>query len=380
MPTPGKYQWYLHDGFANQLAPCMGLFVGPHVTSLEFTSLGDCHLYCHAIKSFTDTTNLKQLSIRAGREDFVQDYLTSFSWDHLQELTLYSGLFELQATDALMQHLSSLPQLTKLNMARIDLSELQEDQTAPSRDRFPALRHLVLSKVDVPRILQCLPPTNQVARLECHVTRGTTKDIITSIGAHCNPLTLKLLEIEELGATWPLFQEGTRDPEGLEPQHDEIGIEPLLKFHLQFVDIRVWNTIQVTPSQVERLISTWRSVKRIHLYSVGTTTRTPSIDHSHILAIASSCKSLKQLGLRFDASKITSETTAPSPGHPRLRRLYVGDSPIYSPSAVRGFLHAAFPSLKDIRYRSGCNWHIPIFKDRWKDVCGDDYQRTSWAQ
>ena len=380
MPKPEKYYWHLNHEFANRLAPCMGLFVGSHVTTLEFESLGDRHLYCHAIKSFTDSTSLRQLSILVSHEGFFQDYLTSYTWGHLQELTLRSILLDLQATDALMWRLSSLRQLAKLDMASIDFPGLRENQTAPSSDWFPALRNLILSDVDVSWMLRCLPPTNQVARLECYAARESTKDVIAAIGAHCNRSALKSLEVKEVAATLPLFQQGTRDPEDVEPEQREIGIEPLLKFQLQSVDIHARNTIQVTPPQVERLIKTWRSVERIHLYSLETTTRTPSIDHSHILAIANSCRSLVHLGLRFDASKITSETTAPPPSHHKLHRLYVGDSPIYSPSAVRGFLHAAFPSLADIRYRSGCDWDIPIFKSRWKDVCGDDYKRISWAQ
>ncbi|KAJ3514665.1 hypothetical protein NMY22_g14660 [Coprinellus aureogranulatus] len=337
------------------------------------------NLYSSAIETFTRSNpKMEQLFIRVHRDaecwsqpqhlSWVSDYLTVFPWAHIQDLTVWFGGESVLITHDVMHYLSTLPQLSKLDLRGMEWNGNWKSNPVHSErfniKGFSVLQTVVLCGRGIPLTLQYFSKTNKVATVSClEVVAGELQEVVCAIGMHCDPLSLAVLTVETGFSTF-------RVREGLDAPADQINIDPLLEFRLKFLDIRVSKPIQVSPAQVEHLCVSWRSATHIHLDNQWPTTSNPSIDHSHILSIAKNCPLLAHLGLRFDASRV-SNATIPKSNHTQLRALYVGDSPIYSAAAVRQFLSAAFPSLEAVGYRSDCQWDIPIYKSRWQAVTAE---------
>ncbi|KAJ3514666.1 hypothetical protein NMY22_g14661 [Coprinellus aureogranulatus] len=368
---PESVQLYASEENASGIGSYMWLFLPPGLKTLNFSASSSNALYLSSIQlTPTRLPNLTSLNIGIGYKcletDFVTEYLTSSTWDQLKDLHIYATCSDnLPYLDvSAIQHLASLPRLTKLRLD--DLTEVPSPHQfhegmgngRACTARFASLAELVLSSLycsDLVAFLNYLPPKVALTSLLCNALseeEETLADqeaqrVIDAVHERCNPGTLQSLSLE-------VNEYGGEEEETVDLDEDAgLDIQPLLDFNkLTSLKFLINGRYRLAPETIERISEAWPNMETLDLRSTFCTTQIPRIDHSHILLLARKLPSLETLGIRFDATKITGSERGVGAPFP-LKHLYVGDSPISSPSRVLSFLRGNF-SLKPCRpYMNG---------------------------
>jgi hypothetical protein len=200
------------------------------------------------------------------------------------------------------------------------------------------------------------------------------QQLINLVKVHLNPSILKRLK---------LAQQDFYVPEPTEFNPDiRLDISPLYEYrNLVDLEVNLVEDVWPIPEEVtQRFPASWPNISSLKL-SVDPDFldhRLPRIDHTHVVELLRACRNIRTLGLRFDATGIQiGEKIAGLEGN-RLSTLYVGDSPIYSPGRVAGFLGVHFPELERLctftsiesyeRARAEPELPVPMYIYRWMDV------------
>lgn len=237
------------------------------------------------------------------------------------------------------------------------------------------------------------PRSNTVEAITCQVCRvihrpcdfqRACEGVLSSIGQVCNPRTLHSLTLADYkhpGYNSRYDEDVWEVRAGRQPRNsaldDPIDITPLCNFpKLKKVDIRLKKLcVQLVPEAVPVTSTSRPSLQVLNLCpDFPCEHRLPCINHTHILQLLDSCPSLRELGLRFDATQILARDLdmTNKKRFPQPRILPVGDSPITSPSRVPAFLEAHFPQLQELHTISGAaKQDMTILQQRWVAVIAE---------
>lgn len=347
------------------LSPYMALFLGDSVEELD-VAFGDYDFPLHkaSVKLAVKRCHprIRKLSVCYNA---VMQHCALFPWPKLEQLIVR----HVSSTDAL-----SFPALGQLSALQLWFLRSHSDSLhlpGPNILRAGALtslRELVVrcsNFDDTRQYIDLLPRDNCLRILELYslmILKGIPyQDVIDRVGRRCNPLTTIILE--EGRFYGDVAEELDMDPR-------QIDLSPLVPFRLlEQLQIRMHEAVSITPKLVEQIPYFWPHLQRLFLSHEITTSRLPSIDHTHVLQLVRGLPALRDLGIRFDATAITEEDTGPTLPPPRLHALRIGLSPIYSPSRALHFLRHNFPSLEILDIS-----HMPrleegaLYKRRWECV------------
>ncbi|KAJ3535881.1 hypothetical protein NMY22_g6286 [Coprinellus aureogranulatus] len=268
-----------------------------------------------------------------------------------------------------------LPQLLNLEIACPDTYDSPPLETIPAPSSvvpnpFPSLRSLnILARTtsDVYYILAHLPRNQGLQTLvwtadQLRRPRQEYQSFFETLKSHSDLFTLRHLEICE-GHPFSRQEPVEADPR-------QIDLTPLFTFNaLQSLDINIAHSILITPSVVSQIPVLWPHLCRLILEPSRLSSHPPAIDHTHIFELVQGLPNLTDLGVRFDASRITGKERIAGHGH-RLRTLKVGKSPISSPLGVIAFLRYNFPNLETLHTDWEYAGHSEgsVLRKRWNAV------------
>ncbi|KAJ3535880.1 hypothetical protein NMY22_g6288 [Coprinellus aureogranulatus] len=343
------FTWYdrtnawdvLGEDVAKHLPPSMFLFLGGTVELLDVASQYSSACLELIEQFFTNSgfVKLKYLS--------VKDLPLSF-----------------------IPHLANIPQLETLRI--VGHSE-EEIPVPPPVTGFASLHTLFgwsRQALDWKHILQCLSANNAFETLQWEefgdeLSCEDYQNGLNAITERCNPLTFTRLSIWKSALS-------TTDEEAIEMEDpSQLDVSPLFAFgNLVHMIIQLHVSILVTPSIVAKIPTTWPQLQSLVLSQRCSTSHVPLVTHKHVLQLTRDLPRLRELGLRFDATRIPepSEQLFAS-GASRLRILRVGGSPICSPARTVVYLQSNFPFLDvlDISYSPRPS-EGNLFVQRWKAV------------
>ncbi|KAF6753229.1 hypothetical protein DFP72DRAFT_1069608 [Ephemerocybe angulata] len=367
------------------IAPYMSLFFGSNVAtfifSLEEVSENEDPLCAASValmgKRFPHVRDLTfDIPRHRWSLEVAHDFFASSSWNYLQVLSLQ------HATPRVIRQLATFPCLRSIHIYDTG-GERHPDWDAPLPSHrtsgeagFSALCELdvTLDKItDAIHFLRLMSPSNKLKNLQCcSYAEGCTsqecQSVIEVIRDHCNPLALESVVL--------LAPEGGYI-EGIEridlAPEDFVDISPLYGFSsLQSLDIHFEGSVQFTQDHFPKISRAWPNLRRLDLCTrFSNPDRMPSVNHHGLLQLLQACPSINSLGLRIDTTQLTPKEKAPVPATFPLKYLYLGDSPICSPSLVIDFLRTHFPSLTslDTHYIKHANEPQETLLDRrWKVV------------
>ena len=359
------------------------LFVHPQMKAINISASSSDPLYLSSIHlTATRLPNLKELTIGIGYESledpFVDRYLEASSWEQLETLHVHVDCTDNFAylKRSTIQHLARLPCLKELALHDMmdvppPLHALDLDGRVPLLEPwpypFPSLAILSLNAFvpsDITAFLGYLPPKSKLSSLVCDtLNEGSDEDtrrIIIMALQRCDHDALKAftMKVNEVG----------EEDEAVELDEDGgLSIEPLLAFKLHRIRIVINGPCRITPEIAAQIPAAWPAMKTMEFRSTFSTTQIPSIDHTHLLALVRSLPLLEHLGIRFNATKISGHELAAGAPLP-LKTLYVGDSPISSPSKTTSFIKANFSLRKPPSTHWRKTWKIPLCRTRWEVV------------
>lgn len=361
------------------------LFVHPQMTALNISASSADPLYMSSIHlTATRLPNMKELTIAIGYESledpFVDRYLEASSWDQLETLHVHVDCADNIAylEPSTIQRLARLPCLKELTLHDMldvpqPLHVLDLGGRVPSLEPWPypflSLTTLSLNALvpsDIAAFLGYLPPKCKLTSLVCDtLNEGSdedTQNIINMALDRCDHDKLKAF-------TMKVNDFGGEEDEVVELDEDGgLNIEPLLAFNkLHSLCIVIDGACRITPDIAAQMPAAWPEMKTMDFQSTFSTTQIPSIDHTHLLALIHGLPLLEHLGIRFNGTKISGHELVAGAPLP-LKTLYVGDSPISSPSKTTSFIKANF-SLREppsIHWRK--TWKIPLCRTRWEVV------------
>ncbi|KAF6751097.1 hypothetical protein DFP72DRAFT_908467 [Ephemerocybe angulata] len=398
-PLTGGVQYALPSENLNQSLPFFSLFLGPDTTVVDFTYDSRVPIHAASIRSaYKIPSKLKILSLNDIDRStsglvFLENYLRTSSWDHLEILRVPN------VTPKSLAQLSTLPVLATLDLWDLsgiphlytysddDLEAPPEHISSMSGDAFRSLKILKArckSTFEFEALLQHVPPRNQVHSLKCLLgSIPSSRDIgslFTSIRLHCNPESLRKLGVQVYGD--PEVEE-----ESLKVEVNEgVNLRPLLDFEkLETLSLNLSTTgINLNPEDIDYIVECFPSLVKLKIDANTFDSRLPLIDHSHFLKLIYGLKHLRKLGLRFNATNITGDEDRPgalSEGKGEeekhsgsLKMLWVGDSPIYSSDRVASFLKRHCPELESSIYTIYFEEDPPermpvmVYKRRWEAV------------
>jgi hypothetical protein len=388
--NPSPYQLLL------KTFPSFSLFLGPRTEALRIGIYSNIPTQVDALRFILNyLPPLKALSIsnktsqNSHGDPFVREcgYLTSSSWHNLE--TLYTS----DLPEHLIPCLSTLPRLASLTLyepkiplryTSLPLGE-REIRTIPPNG-FSSLRTLDITSsfVYAAGFLQRLHPRNQIRDLTLRFDyaldnpdddisiieyRNKTQLLVQTIHAHLNSLCLRELDVcDEICEEFE---------ERFESAAQMLDISPLFKFNeLRIMKLSLNDGVGLTAAQVPLVHQSWPKIETLELENAFAGGQ-PHIDHVHFLEIATKCRSLRTLTLSFDASRVgegdrdSAIAVCTKEGvTPLLQTLYVGHSPIESPSLVISFLIAHFPELKVLHNDRSESDPPTEYEERWQVVSG----------
>ncbi|KAF5313383.1 hypothetical protein D9611_008459 [Ephemerocybe angulata] len=376
-PSAWKIVWRLTEYFQPKLSeaildqtfPYFALFLGPKVTSVHFAFNSETPIHTASLRNATiiptvlKTLQLEDGSVADSELPFLHDFLTSSSWNNLEGLTI--GRMPSYA----IPHLSTLPCLSTLEIGSLRgpgplYSYTEDDVEMPpahlssiSSSAFRSLKSLKLSSgflLYFQGFLQHLPPDNQVHTLKCtlEATPGSTDcvyGLLFTISLHCNPQKLRKLVIK--GRPNISYQEENLDAQPT----DGVDLLSLLRFTgLETLSLNILVGVNLNSDDIKAIIENFPQLVKLKVDTGAFDSRLPRIDHTHVLQLLYKLPHLKKLGLRFDATSIPRDqseepaldnlVTNDQPS--QVIKLWVGDSPICSPSNTAKFFEAHCPKLR----------------------------------
>lgn len=361
-PLLKKFEWpsvltvkrSLGESFSRSLSPHMSLFLGDSITDIHIhsDSMSPPPLHLAAIRAAIERLRprLKSIAILEKFDvdwthmptSLAEQHLIPYAWDSLKSLAISI------ASTKLLRRLAILPRLASLAVGAVQ-RDLEERPPIP--DAFPALISLTGVSImlsDMEYILRLLPSANELQSLEWMTYLSTTpadrQDSLKVIRRHCNPSTLSTVKLIEK-IVWDGASEEPIDVD----VSQTIDLSPLYPFHqLQSLGLSLESPVRITSEGVTKLTGAWPRLEHLDLCSKFVTSCIPRIDHTHIVALASNLPLLQSLGVRFDATGVAGSETTANPSTSQLRNLWVGASPICSPSRVAAFINSHFPHLQDL--------------------------------
>ncbi|KAF6747854.1 hypothetical protein DFP72DRAFT_972165 [Ephemerocybe angulata] len=355
----------LKTDLLQSLSPFTYLFMGTRIEQLEVRLSAELPLDAALIQSTSQSVpNLKALNFSADSDlPLTTKYLSSSTWDNLQSFCA--------RTCSSISILASLPQLRTLRLTEVQNTDIQIQSTLLDQDTlevrnrgFPSLREMEVHARSFTIILEFirhLPTSNTIRTL----TFGTflspasppeIQDILSSIRARVNPLTLESLQIAD-NELDEVHQQAfwAPGPDIEPPEPEDLGydepIDALPHTHdftnLEVLVLRFNERIRVTSGDLAAIPGRWPRLTRFEISETGPKPQHPLVDHTDLMALVEHCPSLRVLGVPFDTTRISGEERSPQ-GPFLLSRLYVIGSPICSPSCVAEFLQGNFPELEQI--------------------------------
>ncbi|KAF6751688.1 hypothetical protein DFP72DRAFT_1135527 [Ephemerocybe angulata] len=362
-PSAWKIVWRLTEHFQPKLSESIldqtfayfALFLGPKDFRALRLQLRNPHTYrltqeCH---NHSDDSELP----------FLDDFLQSNSWNNLEGLTI--GRMPPNA----IPHLSTLPCLSTLEIGSLrgpgplyahseaDLEMPPAHLSSMSSSAFRSLKSLKLSSgflLYFQGFLQHLPPDNQVQTLKC-ILEATPESaarvygLLFTISLHCNPQKLRKLVIR--GGPNISYDEEDLDAQPT----DGVNLLPLLRFTgLETLSLNILVGVNLNSDDIEAIVENFPQLVKLQVDTGAFDSRLPQINHTHVLQLLYKLPHLKKLGLRFDATGIPRDQSEEpaldnlvTNGQPsQLIKLWVGDSPICSPSNTAKFFEAHCPKLR----------------------------------
>lgn len=359
----GPTSWRIPRDLLQQAFPYLSLFLSPSTLSINFTMSSQVPVQVGSLHAASDRP-LKELQIHDtalqadAAKQFIDSYLTSYPWHSLQTLSVAN------ISTATLTYITRLPSLTTLHITNMPIPPEQGDTLGKV---FPSLQSLVLYSDDIAYfagLLRCLSQDNQIHTLKLILTSYTEdKDpaaVIQAVSDHCNPQTLRSFVLRETTSILSV-------DEPLDVVSDiYLDLSPLFPFgNLETLSINLTHEVVLDSDEITTISSTWPKLKKLKIDVDFPNSRVPLIDHNDILTLLYNCRHLKKLGLRFDGTRIEGDEPVPNqstynePAH--LKKLWVSDSPILSPSAVASFLQKHCPHISE-----DCIVHI------WKVCEGED--------
>ncbi|KAF6748336.1 hypothetical protein DFP72DRAFT_574270 [Ephemerocybe angulata] len=376
-PSPDVVSTLLGEDAKRQLSPCMSLFLGDSLTTIDFEVPPDLPLHAGSLdQALSRHPRLKRISIGDTSESgmdriFIESCITSSPLEYLERISLPF------VTAPMIQHLALRPQLKNLEIVGKSTTDIPSLPTitgsATINGFFPNLRSITISRTSLSTLqdlLRCIPSANTITDVICGPTGNlATSDIqgvIKAISARFNPSTLTNLEF----SLDPKRVVSAVVEEPLEGNtSSDVDISPLFGFsELRNLNLRLKDTICLTPTEIAAIPVAFPKIRILTLGSNTRDFRPPRLDHTHFISLLQNCPSLTGLRLFFDTSGMTGEVVTGAPF--QLITLEVGNSPIYSPSRVLSFMKANLPDLDSVGGPAyAVHNHNPrIFYRRWKWV------------
>lgn len=404
-PNATEIQWSLTPPHVNMIPPevlnqawpYFALFLNPNTSSLSFTFRSNSPVQVAALRNAAQHPNLKHFHIadraKSNGLTFVNGYIQSFPWSHLQTL-------HLEALDGdSIDHLSTLPALKSLEIDELGhVERLHEYQSADyatrpdyisglSPEAFASLEMLDLfseNLCSLTAVLQRIPPHNRIHTLEYRMEDATEphqehlRELLATIKYHCNSESLRNLTLEDSSCPYEWEE---RVEIGADPVVD---ISPFFQFHnLERITFTLPESVCLTPEDVSRITSSWPKLVELDTDVGFPNSRVPLLDHVDLLTLLYGCRHLEKLGLYFNATRVTGVDPVPpcllrsskNRKPAALVHLNVGSSPIYSPSKVAQFLRTHCPTLRFgrawLNYASGSEVFNRMYETRWIEVAAE---------
>ncbi|KAJ3509426.1 hypothetical protein NMY22_g16292 [Coprinellus aureogranulatus] len=280
-----------------------------------------------------------------------------------------------------MEDVFSFRPLSQVSILKVTYLSAETTNPNPSSNpvHYPSLASLRKLEGRSARIEDVMHYMNRLATPNCLQTISyfglsssavsQYQDVINSISRSCNALTLSAITLQN-------NRLARLPPEPLDVEYGQVEIPSLFPFkHLESVRLELFQAISVCPETAERIPHMWPKLTCLILSPAFSTSRPPSIDHTHIIQLLNGLPALRELGVRFNATAIESGETSPgSHSQYRLRILRLGNSPILSPSRVQQFLSSKLPYLEelDVTYMARAN-EDTLYRRRWEAV------RAGWS-
>lgn len=314
-------------------------------------------------------SNLTSMDLSTGISvsGVILNHVLAVCSSHLQHLRLHELPIQDLGRLRPLQHLASL-----------EIAYLTE-RLGPhvSSVTFPVLEVLSIKQTytfsSLVTIVRCLPRENALRTLYCKVTNyRRTRDTEVSIDAllqRLNPCTLEHLSV----IVYPLSdREDDTEPRDLDLK--EVTELPLRLFEfkqLVTLKINIPDGFKVTAQPLSTFPNIWPQMQTFDSLPSTPTGQAPYISHLDIVDLVGRWRSLRRLGLRFDASRVTGLEEGPLNS---LRELNVGESYIASPSRVTRWIINTFPSLMFLdasgydSWTTDEDWTPNMLALRWMDV------------
>ncbi|KAF6753323.1 hypothetical protein DFP72DRAFT_902750 [Ephemerocybe angulata] len=361
--------------YSNNIQPFMPLFVGASVTKLTFNMKSSLRL--HALTLLATAKRLAFLeTLVLGSETvkFADDYLRSSPWNHLKHLEIKTFL------PSAIPYMASIPQLTRLFITSLEEFPRRYPNDAGATGRqnplpiqgFSCLKVLCIEADAVTTItgfLQHLPKLNKVETLDatafarCSCEREA-QDVLDTIAERLNSDSLMELRICDSMGNVPDY--APREDNEYRPP---IMIAPFYIFQrLKYIAAGFSHWISITPDDIAQMRTVWTKIETLDIGESCPVDPGPLIDHTHLLHLLEGCPSLKTVGLRFDATRVSGKETG---GPFNLGRLNVSGSTISSSTSVLKFIRTNLPHLEilDASFIGAKSEHVQdMYTTRWRVV------------
>ncbi|KAF6749339.1 hypothetical protein DFP72DRAFT_545483 [Ephemerocybe angulata] len=389
-PRLKKLAWCADDvlgrDFSSQLPAFMSLFLSSEISWIKFDSdIGHYPLDAALMRrAFKHLPHLKALTgTEFGR--LPTSIFTSFSWSHLERLSLH----EMSEDD--LRHAMTLPSLRKLaaiNSRTIPVSDRSKALARRISTAFPSLREVVFVTFhdDITSLIGIMQNLPASSLIECLISSGASashppvsecKALFQAIRDKCSPLAMKKLRlIDGLPCGRDALRHGgTSDSNDNNPrttQHEAVDISLLYSLkRLENVKLGFPGGVLPNPDVLSRIAVHWPNLRELDILSTcfhANPLTPPCVDHNHVTALLQALPSLRTLCLQFDSTGLVGDEPVPKSAS-KLQVFIVGDSPITSPSKVARFITTQCPLLQKLdilQYKT-----TPLltpFGERWQVV------------
>ncbi|KAJ7083491.1 hypothetical protein C8R44DRAFT_862470 [Mycena epipterygia] len=339
-------------------APYLDRFLGPGIESITIT-LDDSEAQLSILPMLAlKYPNLKRADIEGP----------SSSSELCRSLSTFAcGLNRIETLNiatlnrAAFQHLSHLPSLKCLNLYAPEAGDLDTHtivSSIPPPTSFPVLRYLDFFSTTIEFAIEFLQGLSRCPVQDFDVntrvltTKTVTRTFYIALAKHLSHSTLK-----ELSVNGDYCEFVVPDPDLDEIEQYAVSGRALAELfcfvNLTLVDLRPPVGFKINDVTAWDMARSWPRIQTLALRACTDVHCRPAMTLKGLVAFATHCPVLTELGISFNASTIpySSEkflaelTVAPQM---KLRELHVGQSPISQPAAVARFLSATFPNLTKI--------------------------------
>ncbi|KAJ3537502.1 hypothetical protein NMY22_g5564 [Coprinellus aureogranulatus] len=289
---------------------------------------------------------LVRLKLDAPSTDppFIEKLMLCHPWDDLADLEIYS------ISHNTFRKIAHLPQLNKLHLHTLERIPLRygihEPPTYPPSTFFPSLKALAIQTnrlLPVVSAVQHLNPASQLQSLTVMVHGDGTdpasfeevEAFFGIIGHHCNPSTFTSL--------WVSISKSREEP----LDGNAVNIVPLFSLpHLDQIHITSYFPLHFSPADVAMMIASLPKLRTLAIIGNKYANSPPSLGFEHIWQLAQGLPELRDLKLRFDATRIRGDEKGPGAPYPNIEILDVLTSPTSSPCGTIRWLQTNFPNLR----------------------------------